>query len=149
MLLALDIHALNDRLRSINNLRGRAYKLEAAWLVHQEGQMDFRYSTSRQLAVYGTLAPGQPNHDQLAGIAGEWRPCELHGRIGTRAARVFTWDPRAAAVPAMLFTSDDLPDHWWRLDEFEGPDYRRLLVPVFVDGTFLTVANVYEAAVPV
>jgi gamma-glutamylcyclotransferase (GGCT)/AIG2-like uncharacterized protein YtfP len=145
----LDIHALEDRLRNINNLRGRAYRLEAAWLAHQEAEIDFRYEVSQKLAVYGTLAPGHPNHDQLAGLVGTWQPCELRGRIDTRVHRVFTWDPRGAAVPAMLFTSDGLPEHWWRLDEFEGPDYRRILVPVFADGAFLTVANVYEAAVPV
>lgn len=141
----MDIHALEDRLRNINRLRGHAHGLEAAWLAHQEGEIDFRHEASQKLAVYGTLAPGQPNHGQLDGIEGTWQPCELRGRLTARAFPAFTWDPRGIVVPAQLFVADDLPEHWWRLDAFEGEDYRRILVPVFAGGAFLTVANVYEA----
>jgi gamma-glutamylcyclotransferase (GGCT)/AIG2-like uncharacterized protein YtfP len=33
-------------------------------------------------------------------------------------------------VRGLLFSSPALPDHWDRLDEFEGPGYRRVLTQV-------------------
>jgi gamma-glutamylcyclotransferase (GGCT)/AIG2-like uncharacterized protein YtfP len=34
-------------------------------------------------------------------------------------------DPQGSLVDVHLFESLDLPNHWSRLDEFEGPGYRR------------------------
>jgi gamma-glutamylcyclotransferase (GGCT)/AIG2-like uncharacterized protein YtfP len=39
-------------------------------------------------------------------------------------------DPTGPAVDVHLFESADLPDHWSRLDEFEGPGYRRAMARV-------------------
>ena len=39
-------------------------------------------------------------------------------------------DPQGPAVDVHLFESSDLPDHWPRLDEFEGPGYRRVVTRV-------------------
>ena len=36
--------------------------------------------------------------------------------------------------------------HWRSLDEFEGEDYRRILVPLYQEGQFITVANLYETS---
>ena len=37
-----------------------------------ERQLDALFGSSHTLAVYGTLAPGQPNHHVLAPLGGEW-----------------------------------------------------------------------------
>jgi hypothetical protein len=37
-----------------------------------ERQLDALFETSHTLAVYGTLAPGRPNHHVLAPLGGEW-----------------------------------------------------------------------------
>lgn len=42
-------------------------------------------------------------------------------------------DPQAAVVEVDLFQSPDLPDHWSRLDEFEGDGYRRVVTQVQTD----------------
>ena len=89
-----------------------------------------------RLAVYGSLAPGQVNHRQLAALKGRWsRGTVLGKRIdaGWGSALGFPGlilDPQGPAVDVQLFESSDLPDHWPRLDEFEGPGYRRVVTRV-------------------
>jgi gamma-glutamylcyclotransferase (GGCT)/AIG2-like uncharacterized protein YtfP len=89
-----------------------------------------------RLAVYGTLAPGKPNHHQLARLEGSWRPGRVSGRsidhgwgaaIGYPALEL---DPAAPPVDVHLFESPDLPGHWDRLDAFEGEGYRRVIASV-------------------
>jgi gamma-glutamylcyclotransferase (GGCT)/AIG2-like uncharacterized protein YtfP len=53
------------------------------------------------------------------------------------------WDPAADCIPVDLFDSSDLEAHWTRLDEFEGEEYIRILVPVEDDDGVLAVANIY------
>ncbi len=43
-----------------------------------------------------------------------------------------------------MLVSPELPEHWKRLDEFEGAEYVRILVPVEDEGSGLIgVANIY------
>ena len=89
-----------------------------------------------RLAVYGSLAPGQSNHGELAGLAGDWRPGTVRGwkvESGWGAARGYPGlrpDPDGPEVAVEVFTSDDLPAHWARLDAFEGEEYARTTVTV-------------------
>ena len=91
---------------------------------------------SHRLAVYGSLAPGKKNHHMMAGMEGTWRKATLRGTLhnaGWGAGQGFpgfAWDGTDTPIAAQVFTSRDLPDHWQRLDDFEGPEYRRTLVPV-------------------
>jgi gamma-glutamylcyclotransferase (GGCT)/AIG2-like uncharacterized protein YtfP len=39
-------------------------------------------------------------------------------------------DSLGSAVEVHLFESPELPDHWSRLDAFEGPGYRRVVTQV-------------------
>jgi gamma-glutamylcyclotransferase (GGCT)/AIG2-like uncharacterized protein YtfP len=43
-------------------------------------------------------------------------------------------DDSGPQVEVHLFTSEHLPAHWQRLDDFEGPGYRRVPVIVRSDG---------------
>jgi hypothetical protein len=45
-------------------------------------------------------------------------------------------------VAVQLFTSEDLPDHWERLDAFEGDEYERVVVDVDL-GTYTVQAQIY------
>lgn len=89
-----------------------------------------------RLAVYGTLAPGRVNHHQLAGLKEHWQRGTVRGRltnVGWGAALGYPGlilDPSGPEVEAHLFESADLPDHWARLDTFEGTGYRRVVTPV-------------------
>lgn len=84
------------------------------------------------LAVYGTLVPGGSNADVLAGIEGTWQ-------AGTIAATRHEdgWHGYPGVVPdpgartdVQVLAAPDLADHLERLDAFEGPGYRRVVLPV-------------------
>jgi gamma-glutamylcyclotransferase (GGCT)/AIG2-like uncharacterized protein YtfP len=88
-----------------------------------------------RLITYASLAPGGSNHHVLADIAGQtWTTATLLARIIPNAAYGqypgAVLDADAEPVSVHLLTSPDLPAHWPRLDEFEGPAYRRTIVPV-------------------
>jgi len=128
--------------------------------VDAERQLDGLYGTGHTLAVYGSLAPGQPNHHVVAPLGGEWTEGVVEGELfqvgwgaalGYRALRPRVGGP---AVAVRVLTSPLLATAWPALDRFEGPEYRRVLVPVFRPGPGdegrrpYTVANLYAAADP-
>lgn len=98
--------------------------------------LDSDSAPDTRLAVYGTLAPGRPNHHQLAGLHGQWRQGTVRGWLdpGGWAASLgypgLVLDPGGPLVDVYLLESSDLPDHWSRLDEFEGAEYRRVVAQV-------------------
>jgi len=89
-----------------------------------------------RLAIYGSLAPGHPNHHHVAALRGRWIPGEVHGRLveaGWGAALGYpalVLHPDGPAVGVQVLESDDLPAHWSHLDDFEGPGYERVLITV-------------------
>ena len=93
-------------------------------------------SADTRLATYGTLAPGRINNDQLADLKGYWRQGTVRGRLveaGWGAELGYPGlilDPSGQALDVYVFESSDLPDHWLRLDAFEGAGYRRVVTPV-------------------
>jgi len=75
------------------------------------------FSIDEQLAVYGSLAPGERNAHVLAPLVGEWTEGEIIGTLqtitegyaaGYQGIRLDGGD----AVPCMLFSSRDLPAFW-------------------------------------
>lgn len=124
--------------------------------VHRalEQVFDRAFGTSRRLAVYGSLQPGEVHAGVLGGLAGRWLDGHVHGdwsATGWGATMGFPairWRPDGARVPVNLFISDALPHHWERLDRFEGGEYLRILVPVYDARGLLAVANLYEARTP-
>lgn len=113
----------------------------------QEMLVDFLLDRpSWKLVVYGTLAPGQPNHHVIAGVAGTWVDCVVSGSVCLeRGLPVFAWKPSGPEVQARLFVSADLPQSWSRIDAFEGSSYKRHLIPAKHEDEF-TVANAYVAS---
>lgn len=125
-----------------------------------ERQLDALFRTSQTLAVYGTLAPGQSNHHIVARLGGDWTDGVVEGDlfpVGWGAILGYpAFRPRVggAAVPVQVLTSPLLATAWPHLDRFEGPEYQRILVPVFSaefkpgqvnERRLYTVANLYAA----
>ena len=116
-----------------------------------EKALETLFRPSHRLAVYGSLAPGQANQHVLADLGGSWTSGFVEGElfaIGWGAAIGFPamrWAPDGERIPVHLLVSARLPDAWTRLDRFEGPDYRRILIPIFGEEGLLAVANIYEA----
>ena len=87
--------------------------------------------TVHRLAVYGSLAPGRPNHHHLANLSGRWIDGTVRGRLlqegwGSELGYAgIVLDADGQSVKVHLFESSDLPEHWNRLDAFEGSGYRR------------------------
>jgi hypothetical protein len=95
------------------------------------------------LIVYGSLAPGGANAFMLAGLVGEWYPCRIHGQMGAfRGFKSFRYDPKGPEHPAWLLVSADLPRVIADLDDFEGEEYERIVIPAKVNGRWVK-AQVY------
>jgi len=103
-----------------------------------------------RLAVYGSLAPGRENEHILAPIPGSWSRGSVRGFLneagwGTSLGYPsLVWDVNGPEVAVQIFESRELPEHWSRIDDFEGPEYRRILVPVVLSEGII-VANLYAA----
>jgi gamma-glutamylcyclotransferase (GGCT)/AIG2-like uncharacterized protein YtfP len=94
------------------------------------------HSAETRLATYGTLSPGQMNHHHLSALEGRWQRGTINGWLtegGWGSALGFpglVLDPTGPTVEVHLFESEELPEHWSRLDEFEGSGYRRVVTQV-------------------
>ncbi|MGK7890034.1 MAG: gamma-glutamylcyclotransferase [Leptolyngbyaceae cyanobacterium] len=126
---------------------------------HSEAErlIETLFQPSQSLAVYGTLAPGAANAAVMATISGQWQPGQVRGHRYANSAGAaigypgLVWDMAASLQTVQLFRSPDLPNHWPRLDEFEGEGYVRILVPVEMpesraDATeiqLMAIANLY------
>jgi gamma-glutamylcyclotransferase (GGCT)/AIG2-like uncharacterized protein YtfP len=109
-----------------------------------------------RLATYGTLAPGRQNHGQLSDLAGRWLVGEVRGSLvdegwgAELGYPALVLDPGGPPIEVYVFESEALVHHWDRLDEFEGPGYRRTPVDVSTDEGVLA-ASIYviaESAAP-
>ena len=110
------------------------------------------FQPSSLLAVYGTLAPGEANEWVLQPLQGRWMagyvcgqrlaPGSWGGGIEYPGMR---WVPEGDRFAVKLFSSVDLPNDWERLDEFEGENYLRILVPVERGDGTVAIANIYSS----
>ncbi|MCW2834352.1 MAG: AIG2-like family protein [Nocardioides sp.] len=89
---------------------------------------------TERLFVYGSLAPARSNEHILADVDGTWEPASVTGAFVDEGWAfdegypAIVLSPDGPVVDGQLFTSDHLPEHWARLDEFEGVDYERVTV---------------------
>jgi len=101
------------------------------------------------LFVYGSLAPGRDNAHMLADVPGQWQAATVSGTLhsqgwgATLGYPGLVLDPHGDEVPGMVFTSDELPAHWQRLDEFEGEGYMRVICSARLSDGSQVKAHVY------
>lgn len=142
--------ALAEELYAVNATRARSGVRPDDPL---EREVEARFGASHRLAVYGSLAPGEVNYQVIADLPGSWEDGIVTGTVRSSGwgadvgFPVLSWRAGGPPVTARVLVSDALPGAWGRLDAFEGPDYRRILVPVHApDGALLGVANLYADA---
>lgn len=103
-----------------------------------------------RLFVYGTLAPGKSNAHVLADVVGTWERATVKGTVFQ-----VVWGPASGyagillddddvEVPGLIFSSDDLPAHWERLDAFEGEGYARVPVSAKLESGSTVQSYVYS-----
>ena len=102
------------------------------------------------LFVYGTLAPGEPNAHIMDSMVGHWHKASVRGKrfingFGIhKNAPGFSPDPKGPIVNGLIFTSTDLPNHWSRIDAFEGPDYQRVEIEATLDSGEIITTFIYR-----
>ena len=102
-----------------------------------------------RLFVYGTLAPGRRNHSVLEDIPGSWEKATLKGKLLNEGWGSEFGCPgivpsdKGKEVEGFVFSSDHLPDHWLKLDEYEGTGYKRVPVLVKIESGERIEAYVY------
>jgi gamma-glutamylcyclotransferase (GGCT)/AIG2-like uncharacterized protein YtfP len=125
--------------------RANAARLAGGRDAPAEARLGEAHGGLLRLAVYGTLAPGEVNHDQLSECTGTWRSGTVRGWRREREYPELVLDASGPQVAVQVLESPALAEVWPRLDEFEGEGYRRVLVEVRFAGGGTTVANVYAA----
>ncbi len=102
-----------------------------------------------RLFVYGTLAPGRPNHGVLKDISGCWEKATLKGVLldegwgSELGCPGIVPSDAGEEVEGFVFSSSDLSKHWTMLDEYEGAGYERVSVIVTTESGEKLKACVY------
>lgn len=115
---------------------GEGAEVDVASPAESDASAPVSHESDCRLAVYGTLGPGRSNHHQLSGLSGRWMEGTVSGQLiqdGWGAALGYpgiVLDNDGPTVDVQLFESLDLPEHWARLDEFEGSGYWRTVTTV-------------------
>ena len=90
-----------------------------------------------------TPATGWRRTDHLLQVArtsstldGRWSEGHVHGQLidtgggAGLGCPALVLDPDGPVISVQVFESMDLPDHWSRLDDFDGPGYQRVVTTV-------------------
>jgi len=96
-----------------------------------------------RLIVYGSLAPGGANSFMLSVLIGEWYRCTIRGHLGRyRGFKSFRYDPQGPEISAWLLESAELPRVLPDLDDFEGEEYERIIIPARINDRWV-MAQIY------
>ncbi len=121
----MDLKVIANKL----NNKAELQKEEESWIETHHPQ--------HCLIVYGSLAPGESNYDQLKNLKGNWFDVEIAGRMINPDWRTDGSYPNMQLrdigleekVHCRVFKSSELESHWPRLDYFEGEEYFRVFHP--------------------
>ncbi len=132
---------LNDSLPA----RGKDLAVLKVTVAAMEAVMEAMMSfPERVLASYGSLRPAEQNHALVSNIPGNWTEGTINGSV-MMADGYPVFLPsgcKADPIAVQILQSYKLPDHWERLDKFEGQNYRRIVWPIETAGGVL-MGNVY------
>ncbi|NNF07109.1 MAG: gamma-glutamylcyclotransferase [Candidatus Eisenbacteria bacterium] len=115
-----------------------------------ESLLEDRFQPAQRLAVYGSLAPGEKNYNIVRDVGGAWGPGWIFGELEpsgwgfTMGYPAFRSQAEGQPVACLLLRSKGLERFWNQLDQFEGEEYLRTLVPVRLKNELWALANCYE-----
>ncbi|MHA4811321.1 gamma-glutamylcyclotransferase family protein [Flavitalea flava] len=143
---------LNSILEQINNSPAGIGNLMTIPGLNIPGLNKLLGFPEHKLFVYGSLQPGRENHHMLSDVKGEWMKGYVTGDLinqgwgADMGYPAMIWNPDGEKINGQLLISKELLNHWQRLDELEGKDYKRILIPVFCDKK-IQVAHIYSASI--
>ena len=101
------------------------------------------------LFVYGTLRPQQPNAHVMERIGGSWKAAYIRGHLQQRGwgaefgSLGIQLSDSGETVQGYVFISEHLPQYWEELDAFEGDEYQRIPVQVYLESGEMIESLVY------
>lgn len=104
---------------------------------------------TKRLFVYGTLAPGRPNDHVLEPIDGTWKKATVRGNLRAEGWGAdigypgIVLDEEGEEIEGHLFISENLPNHWDAIDEFEGEGYERVATQATLEDESSVDAYIY------
>lgn len=104
------------------------------------------------LFTYGTLCPNHSNHHIMAPINNAtWQKASVRGHYladgnvgSSKGYPAIILDDDGDVVCGWVCSSPDLPNHWQRLDVFEGDGYKRVQTIAMLETGKTVKAFVYE-----
>jgi gamma-glutamylcyclotransferase (GGCT)/AIG2-like uncharacterized protein YtfP len=103
-----------------------------------------------KLFVYGTLKPGESMGHLLEAIGGTWEKASVQGEyIEAGSIQGFDYPgiilrESGETIEGYIFISDNLSNHWYDVDAYEGSFYRRVITRAeLADGSTVDT-HVYE-----
>lgn len=127
-------------------------QLDTLSLSEEEKNFLRQYLPEQVLIIYGTLAPGKPNHIKIAHIKGNWTNATVNGilenkgwgaALGFNGFRHVAPGQSAQVIEAQVLHSTQLNDYWALLDDFEGNGYKRILAPYTLADQTTRVGYIY------
>lgn len=123
-------------------------------LTEAEKEFIKTHQVEKTLIIYGTLAPGKPNHHIIEHIKGKWERATIKGRLQKAGWGVdygylaFKHVPanEEEIINAIILFSDELPANWQMLDEFEGEEYRRIISKYELENGETGAGYIYAAS---
>ncbi|MEO6550519.1 MAG: gamma-glutamylcyclotransferase [Ferruginibacter sp.] len=146
---------INEIIECLNKMENIAHinfnNIEQAGLTAEEKVFIKKFQPEKVLIIYGTLAPGKPNHHLVEHIKGKWQHGIVRGKLmkegwGTIIGYdgfVHTSLEEQEEIPAFILSSDELIANWPTLDEFEGDGYQRILAMFELNNGEIGVGYIY------
>ena len=111
--------------------------------------MKLEIHNMQSLFVYGTLRLGEPNAHVMERIGGTWFKGYILGNLENSGWGAALGSPgirlkdEGNPVQGYVFISEHLEDHGEYLDEFEGVEYHRQAVTVYLEDGKVMQSQVY------
>jgi gamma-glutamylcyclotransferase (GGCT)/AIG2-like uncharacterized protein YtfP len=129
-------------------------KLHKQGLVLSESENAFMqtHQPENHFIVYGTLAPNRPNHHKVEHINGSWHNGWVRGKLVSKGwgAKLgyngFKHCPitEQIEIESFILISEELPQNWQALDDFEGVEYKRILAKFELTNGSAGVGYIYS-----
>lgn len=111
--------------------------------------MKLERENMQSLFVYGTLRLGEPNAHVMERIGGTWSKGYVLGNLENSGWGAALGSPGirlkddGSPVEGYVFMSEHLEGHWEYLDAFEGNEYARQAVKVYLEDGQVMQSQVY------